>query len=119
MLLYYCLFFFSISRIHDRKLCILGLCTLISLGDGKPPVLKELSNKIIPCMILLFDGLKRAYDCRTQHDNDEDHDEDEDCDGIKNMENMMKEIYIIIISFIQYEFNLQTLYRVTKMKWMK
>lgn len=35
-------------------------------------------------MILLFDGLKRAYDCRTQHDNDEDHDEDEDCDGMKS-----------------------------------
>lgn len=46
--------------IHDRKLCILGLCRLISMRD-KPPALIEMAPKIVPSLILLFDGLKRAY----------------------------------------------------------
>ncbi|CAG9857750.1 unnamed protein product [Phyllotreta striolata] len=46
--------------IHDRKLCVLGLCTLISMPN-KPPVLMEVAPKIVPSLILLFDGLKRAY----------------------------------------------------------
>lgn len=33
-------------------------------------------------MILLFDGLKRAYDCRTQNENDDDNEGEEDCDGM-------------------------------------
>ncbi|EDW30141.1 GL22608 [Drosophila persimilis] len=50
--------------IHDRKLCVLGLCTLISLGDAKPQVLSEVAGKIVPSLILLFDGLKRAYESK-------------------------------------------------------
>ncbi|XP_039964309.1 importin-7 isoform X1 [Bactrocera tryoni] len=64
--------------IHDRKLCVLGLCTLISLGDAKPPVLSEVAAKIIPNLILLFDGLKRAYESRAQEEEDEEEEEDED-----------------------------------------
>lgn len=66
--------------IHDRKLCVLGLCTLISLGDAKPQVLSEVSEKIIPALILLFDGLKRAYQARAI-DEEEEESEDEDDDG--------------------------------------
>lgn len=67
--------------IHDRKLCVLGLCTLISLGDAKPPVLSEIAGKIIPALILLFDGLKRAYQARAQEEEEEEsEDEDEDCE---------------------------------------
>lgn len=67
--------------IHDRKLCVLGLCTLISLGDGRPPVLSELSGRIIPALILLFDGLKRAYAARAQEAEEEaSEDDDEDCE---------------------------------------
>lgn len=76
---------FFCSRIHDRKLCILGLCTIISLGDGRPPVLNEMAARIIPAFTLLFDGLKRAYAMRASDgDDDEDSeldDDDDDCDG--------------------------------------
>ena len=65
--------------IHDRKLCVLGLCTLISMGDAKPQVLSEVSAKIIPSLILLFDGLKRAYEVRA-HEEEEEEEEDEDAD---------------------------------------
>lgn len=71
-------------RIHDRKLCVLGLCTLISLGDAKPKVLSEVAGKIIPSLILLFDGLKRAYESRAQEEEDDDkEEEDDDCEGKK------------------------------------
>ncbi|XP_067646959.1 importin-7 [Eurosta solidaginis] len=64
--------------IHDRKLCVLGLCTLISLGDAKPAVLSEVADKIIPNLILLFDGLKRAYESRAQEEEEDEEEEDED-----------------------------------------
>lgn len=67
--------------IHDRKLCVLGLCTLISMGEAKPQVLSEVSDKIIPSLILLFDGLKRAYEARAQdEEEEEEEDEDDDCE---------------------------------------
>lgn len=63
---------------------MLGLCTLISLGDAKPVVLKEVCTKIIPSLILLFDGLKRAYESRAQEEETEnDDDDDDDCEGKK------------------------------------
>uniref|UniRef100_A0A2M4BBP1 Putative nuclear transport receptor ranbp7/ranbp8 importin beta superfamily n=3 Tax=Anopheles marajoara TaxID=58244 RepID=A0A2M4BBP1_9DIPT len=65
--------------IHDRKLCIIGLCTLLSLGDRKPTVLSELPDKIIPTMLMVFDGLKRAYVARaTEGEEEESEDESED-----------------------------------------
>ncbi|XP_037934798.1 importin-7 isoform X2 [Teleopsis dalmanni] len=64
--------------IHDRKICVLGLCTLISLGDSKPQVLSEVSSQIIPALILLFDGLKRAYESRAQEEEEEEDEEDND-----------------------------------------
>lgn len=68
--------------IHDRKLYVLGLCTLLSLGDNKPPVLNELAGKVLPSLMLIFDGLKRAYQARAQEDEEEESDEDdEDCEG--------------------------------------
>lgn len=67
--------------IHDRKLYVIGLCTLLSLGDAKPPVLNELAPKILPSLMLVFDGLKRAYQARAQDgEEEESEDEDEDCE---------------------------------------
>lgn len=67
--------------IHDRKLCVIGLCTLISMGDNKPQVLSEVADKILPALILIFDGLQRAYEARAQAEEEEESDEeDEDCE---------------------------------------
>lgn len=68
--------------IHDRKLYVIGMCTLLSMGDAKPPVLNELAPKILPCLMLVFDGLKRAYQARAQDgEEEESEDDDEDCEG--------------------------------------
>lgn len=69
--------------IHDRKLYVLGLCTAIGLGENKPIVLNELAGKVLPSLILIFEGLKRAYQARAQEGEEEESDEeddDEDCE---------------------------------------
>lgn len=47
--------------LHDRKLSVIGWCTLISLGPSRPQVLNEIAHQIIPALIILFEGLQRAY----------------------------------------------------------
>ncbi|XP_067127440.1 importin-7 isoform X2 [Centruroides vittatus] len=63
--------------LHDRKMCVLGLCTLITMSTTRPPIVNECAQQIIPSILLLFDGLKWAYACRAQEDG-EDSDEDEE-----------------------------------------
>ncbi|ENN75634.1 hypothetical protein YQE_07812, partial [Dendroctonus ponderosae] len=65
--------------IHDRKLCILGLCTIISMNQ-KPAVLLEMAPKVVPALILLFDGLKRAYAAKAQSEAEEEESESDDAD---------------------------------------
>lgn len=65
--------------IHDRKLYVLGLCRAISLGGEKPYVLNEVSDEILPSLLLIFEGLKRAYQSRAQEcEEEESEDEEED-----------------------------------------
>uniref|UniRef100_A0A182VLJ7 Importin N-terminal domain-containing protein n=1 Tax=Anopheles merus TaxID=30066 RepID=A0A182VLJ7_ANOME len=80
--------------IHDRKLCIIGLCTLLSLGERKPTVLSELPDKIIPTMLMIFDGLKRAYAARaSEGEEEESEDESEDLeDGLSSDEDDVDEM---------------------------
>ncbi|XP_033221606.1 importin-7 [Belonocnema kinseyi] len=63
--------------LHDRKLCVLGLCTLISMGPARPAAVNECSRQIIPSLILLFDGLKRAYAAKVAEGEDDENDEEE------------------------------------------
>ncbi|KAK9876762.1 hypothetical protein WA026_015003 [Henosepilachna vigintioctopunctata] len=63
--------------IHDRKLCVLGLCTLITLPCRPAPVI-EVAPKIVPSLILLFEGLKRAYASKAESVEEE---ESETSDG--------------------------------------
>lgn len=46
--------------LHDRKLCVIGICTLITCPQARP-IAGEFADSIVPSLILLFDGLKRAY----------------------------------------------------------
>lgn len=82
--------------IHDRKMWVIGMCTLITLGNSKPQVLSEVSNDIIPSLILIFDGLKRAYEARAEAEEEEDSDIDEELDdceeGISSDEDEMNEL---------------------------
>ncbi|CAG0897126.1 unnamed protein product [Darwinula stevensoni] len=64
--------------LHNRKLCILGLCTLISQVEGRPAVINECATQIIPSLILLFDGLKKAYEAKAQEETEGSSDEEEE-----------------------------------------
>lgn len=69
-------------------MCILGLCALIDL-EHRPQVVNQVAMQLLPAAILLFGGLKRAYACRAEHDNDEEDDnedgEEEDDNGRKRV----------------------------------
>ncbi|XP_048004501.1 importin-7 [Leguminivora glycinivorella] len=66
--------------LHDRKLCVLGICTLLEMGPCRPP-LEPVLPDILPSCLVLFDGLKRAYEARAEADEDTDEeDEDDDQD---------------------------------------
>ncbi|KAK6629508.1 hypothetical protein RUM43_003325 [Polyplax serrata] len=65
--------------LHDRKLCVLGLCQLISMSPNRPPILNDVANSIIPSLIILFEGLKRAYIAKAK-ENDEEEEEEEEGD---------------------------------------
>lgn len=70
--------------IHDRKLYVLGICEAISLKDDKPIVLGEVADKILPSLLIIFEGLKRAYQSRAQDGEEEESDDeegDDDCEG--------------------------------------
>lgn len=67
---------YSSFSLHDRKMCILGLCALIDL-EHRPTAVNQVAGQLLPAAILLFNGLKRAYACRAEHEN-EDEDDDED-----------------------------------------
>jgi len=82
--------------VHDRKLWVIGMCTLITMGDAKPQVLSEVSGEIIPALILIFDGLKRAYEARAEAEEEEETDEedegDDDEEGLSSDEDEVEEM---------------------------
>ncbi|XP_022160682.1 importin-7 isoform X3 [Myzus persicae] len=63
--------------IHDRKLCVMGLLTLMALSPNRPIAVNEHANQIVPSMLMLFDGLNRAYTNRDNQHEDETSDEED------------------------------------------
>ena len=56
--------------LHDRKMCVLGLVTLIRLPqDTRPPIVNEMMTQIGPAVLQLFEGLKVAYQAKATADN--------------------------------------------------
>lgn len=64
--------------IHDRKLYVLGLCTAMSLGENKPAVFNEVAPKVLPSLLMVFEGLEHAYKLRAQEEEEEEEDGDDD-----------------------------------------
>ncbi|KAK2188208.1 hypothetical protein NP493_140g03054 [Ridgeia piscesae] len=67
--------------LHDRKICVLGLCALMATSADRSPAITAVSEQILPSCVLLFSGLQRAYAKRAQdEDEDDDDEENEDQD---------------------------------------
>lgn len=63
--------------IHDRKLCILGICKLLELGSVRPKI-EEIIPKVMPFCLIVFDELQRAYTAYAECDEDSSSEEDYD-----------------------------------------
>lgn len=48
--------------------------------NQKPPALIEMAPKVVPALILLFDGLKRAYAAKAQSEAEEEESESDEAD---------------------------------------
>jgi len=69
-----------IFGLHDRKLSVIGLCTLMDTPPTRTAALNDNAAQIMPAMLLLFSGLQRAYASRAEggDSDDEEGDDDED-----------------------------------------
>lgn len=74
-ILFLCLMFVCCFRLHDRKMCIIGLSILMEL-QNRPPAVDAVAAQIVPSILLLFLGLKQVCASRelTEH---EDHAKDD------------------------------------------
>ncbi|XP_064603784.1 importin-7-like [Liolophura sinensis] len=68
----------SFLGLHDRKISVLGLCSLLSTGANRPQEINEVATQMIPSMLHLFQGLKRAYANRAQDEAEEEEEEEEE-----------------------------------------
>ncbi len=58
---------------------MLGLCTLISAAPAHPGVVEECAQQILPSLLNLFEGLKKAYAAKAaENEDDEDGEEEEE-----------------------------------------
>ncbi|XP_043239281.1 importin-7-like isoform X2 [Amphibalanus amphitrite] len=65
------------SGIHDRKLYVLGWCVLMQL-QSRPPAVDTATNQILPAMVVILHGLKRAYEARALEEGDDSDSDEED-----------------------------------------
>lgn len=47
------------------------------MGPARPAAVNECATQIIPSLILLFEGLKRAYAAKVADEDDDENDEEE------------------------------------------
>jgi hypothetical protein len=66
--------------LHDRKVCALGLCTLLQMATKRPHDVAQLSDKIIPSVCMILENLEKVYTARAQEDSDDDDFEEIDGD---------------------------------------
>uniref|UniRef100_A0ACB8FM63 Importin-8 n=1 Tax=Sphaerodactylus townsendi TaxID=933632 RepID=A0ACB8FM63_9SAUR len=71
-------------RLHDRKMCIIGLSILVGL-PSRPPAVDAVAAQIVPSVLLLFLGLKQVCATR-QHTEHEEHTKSEKNDAEDNEE---------------------------------
>ncbi|XP_064634569.1 importin-7-like [Lineus longissimus] len=64
--------------LHDRKVCVLGLCALMSTPSNRPAAINAVVQQIVPSALMLFSGLKRAYASRANEEDDENEENDKE-----------------------------------------
>ncbi|PSN35756.1 Importin-7 [Blattella germanica] len=90
--------------LHDRKLCVLGLCTLLSSSGARPVAVSECASQIIPSLILLFDGLKRAYVAKAQECEEEEEEEEE-----SDIDQAYEKLFVLALWSVRVKIGLSTM----------
>lgn len=69
--------------IHDRKVCALGLNTLLQLMVKRSAELEQIGSKLLPSMCTVLDDLSKAYENRAREESDDEYEEtDADLDEV-------------------------------------
>ncbi|KRX27348.1 Importin-7 [Trichinella nelsoni] len=76
--------------LHDRKMCLIGLCSLIQLNQ-RPPVVAELGSRILPSCITTLKALSRLYDNKLKKQNEESSDEEEETEDDSSSESLVSD----------------------------
>ncbi len=66
------------AGIHDRRVCALGLCTLLRIDANYYPAISNIVPKILPNCIQIYQGLMKTYQHNEEDDSDDDTDDDDD-----------------------------------------
>ncbi len=64
--------------LHDRKICVLGMCTLLQIAPKRPHDVAQVADKLLPSTCMLLEGLEKVY---ANRDKDDSEDEFESTDG--------------------------------------
>ena len=69
-------------RLHDRKICTLGMCTLLQLATTRPHDVAQIACKILPSTCSLLENLEKVYAARAQEGSEDEYEEvDADLEG--------------------------------------
>ena len=66
------------AGVHDRRVCALGLCTLLRIDANYYPAISTIVPNILPNCIKIYEGLMKTYQHNEEDDSDEETDEDDD-----------------------------------------
>jgi len=69
---------------HDRKVYILGVCSMLSIPEAnRPPIFAELAPKILPALLMIFHGLSVMYE---KLETDVDEEQNGDIEEVEEVE---------------------------------
>ncbi|CAF4568568.1 unnamed protein product [Rotaria sp. Silwood1] len=66
------------AGIHDRRVCALGLCTLLRIDANYYSAISNIVPKILPNCIQVYEGLMKTYQHNEEDSDDETDEEDDD-----------------------------------------
>ena len=56
---------FFFCRLHDRKMFVLGLCSILGINSSlRPKGLHDCASQILPSLLSVFSGLQRSYESK-------------------------------------------------------
>jgi hypothetical protein len=68
----------SFYGMHDRKVCALGLCTLLQMGSKRPHDIAQMSTRLLPSICTVLESLEKSYANQAKEDEEDDEDDSDD-----------------------------------------